>query len=206
MRKLVAAAFVSLDGVMQAPGGPDEDTSGGFSLGGWVAPYWDDSVEAFLDMFDQPFELLLGRRTYDNFAAHWPRVPADDPIGAVFNRVTKYVVTSSPDTLTWANSVALDDDPIARITALKDGDGPTLLTQGSSVLLHALLEHDLIDELRLMTFPVILGRGKTWFGNGSQPASFIAERNETSKTGVTLGVYRRGGDVQTGSFALPDDA
>ncbi|RYG09500.1 MAG: dihydrofolate reductase, partial [Caulobacteraceae bacterium] len=151
MRKLIVAAFVSLDGVMQAPGGENEDTSGGFTHGGWTVPLWDDDLAPFMNVFDAPFSLLLGRKTYDIFAAYWPKAPADDPIGPLFTRVTKYVVTSSPQTLTWENSVGLAGDVVAAISELKQQDGPPLLTQGSSRLLHALLETDLVDEIRLMT-------------------------------------------------------
>lgn len=205
MRKLIVAAFTSLDGVMQAPGGPTEDPSGGFAFGGWTFPYWDEAMNPFMDVFDQPFDLLLGRRTYDIFAGHWPRMPEDDPIGAVFNRVTKYVATSSPDTLDWANSVALTGDVPASVAALKQGDGPPLLTQGSSVLIHALLEHGLIDELRLMTFPVLLGQGKRWFDSAARPGDLTLQQSAVSPTGVVMAVYRPAGEVRTGSFALPEE-
>lgn len=201
MRKLVAAAFVSLDGVMQAPGGPEEDPSEAFAFGGWTAPFWDEATTPFADVFNQTYDLLLGRKTYDIFAGYWPKPPNDQtPIGAAFNRVTKYVATSSPETLDWTNSVALTGDVPGRIADLKRGDGPMLLTQGSSVLLHALLASDLIDELRLMVFPVVLGRGKRWFDTGSRPSAFALETTQTSNTGVVTGVYRRNGEIQTGSF------
>src|SRR4051812_28583982 len=147
MRKLVAAAFVSLDGVMQAPGGPREDPTGGFTQGGWTVNYWDEPMGQFMGgIFTDPFELLLGRKTYEIFAAHWPFVGKDDPIGKVFNAVTKYVATTSTEPLTWANSVALRGEAAAEIARLKREDGPVLLTQGSSGLLQTLLAHDLIDE------------------------------------------------------------
>jgi len=206
MRPLIAAAFVSLDGVMQAPGGPEEDPSGGFALGGWVAPFWDEETNPFMGVFDQPFDLLLGRRTYDIFAGYWPSMPEDDPIGSVFNRVTKYVATSAPDTLDWANSVALTGDVPAQIARLKQGEGPPLLTQGSSVLLHALLEHGLIDELRLMTFPVLLGQGRRWFGDASRPAGLTLRSSILSGTGVVSAIYRPAGEVQTGAFGPPPEA
>jgi len=200
MRPLIAAAFTSLDGVIQAPGGPEEDPSGGFAFGGWVVPHWDETTTPFMDVFDQPFDQLLGRRTYDIFADYWPKHD-DQPIGALFNRVTKYVATSSPDTLTWSHSVALTGDVPAAVAALKQGEGPPLLTQGSSVLLHALLAHDLIDELRLMTFPILLGQGKRWFDAGARPAGLTLERSETLPTGVVASLYRRAGEPPTGSFA-----
>ena len=202
MRPLIAAAFVSLDGVMQAPGAPGEDPSDGFSFGGWTVPYWDEATVPFLGIFDQPFDLLLGRRTWDIFAAYWP-VHQEHPIGPLFNRVTKYVATATPESLDWVNSVGLDADVPAAVARLKAGDGPPLLTQGSSVLLHALLAHDLIDELRLMTFPVVLGHGRRWFGDGSRPARFTLERSETSAAGVTSSLYRRAGEVRTGSMDDP---
>lgn len=199
MRKLIAAAFVSLDGVMQAPGGTDEDPSNGFAFGGWTVPYWDESTDPFMGIFDESFDLLLGRRTYDIFAAYWP-VHQDHPIGPLFNRVTKYVATSTPDTLAWENSVGLRGDVLAEIAEVKRGDGPPLLTQGSSVLLHALLKSDLIDELRLMTFPVVLGQGKRWFDEGALPRAFDLEKSALSTTGVTSCIYRRNGEVRSGSF------
>lgn len=207
MRKLIVAAFTSLDGVMQAPGGPTEDTDGGFAFGGWVFPHWDDEVGDFMDgMFGPPFDLLLGRRTYDIFAGHWPRMPEDDPIGALFNRVTKYVVTSSPETLAWANSVALSGDVARDIAELKQSDGPGLLTQGSSQLLHALFAHGLVDELRLLTFPVVLGAGKRWIHDGARPTGLSLVENRTSPSGVVMTLHRRDGAVPTGAFAGPDDA
>ena len=203
MRKLIAAAFVSLDGVMQAPGGPEEDPSENFAFGGWTAPFWAEDTDPFMGVFDQPsdhpFDLLLGRRTYDIFAAYWP-VHQEIPIGPLFDRVTKYVATSTPDTLDWQNSIGLSGDVPAQIAKLKQGNGPDLLTQGSSVLLHALFRHDLVDELRLMTFPVILGRGKRWFDEGAAPAGFVLDTTTTFSTGVVSSLYRREGEVRTGTM------
>lgn len=199
MRKLIAAAFVSLDGVMQAPGGPDEDPSNGFVFGGWTVPYWDEVTDPFMGIFDESFDLLLGRKTYDIFAAYWP-VHQEHPIGPLFNRVTKYVATSTPETLHWENSVGLTGDILASIAEVKKGDGPPLLTQGSSILLHALLQSDLIDELRLMTFPVVLGQGKRWIDESASPSAFELEKTVLSTTGVISSVYRRKGEVRSGSF------
>ncbi|CAN5327488.1 dihydrofolate reductase family protein [soil metagenome] len=203
MRKLIAAAFVSMDGVMQAPGGPEEDPSEKFALGGWTAPFWAEDTNPFMGVFEQssdhPFDLLLGRKTYDIFAAYWP-VHQEIPIGPLFDRVTKYVATSAPKSLGWQNSVALSGDVPAEIAKLKQGDGPDLLTQGSSVLLHALFQHDLVDELRLMTFPVVLGRGKRWFDEGAAPAGFVLDKTLTFSTGVTSSLYRRAGEVRTGTI------
>jgi dihydrofolate reductase len=203
MRKLIAAAFVSLDGVMQGPGGPPEDPTGGFTHGGWTVNYWDEPMGLFMgEMFASPFDLLLGRKTYEIFAAHWPFVGADDPTAASFNAVTKYVATSSSEPLTWTKSVALRGDVAAQIGRLKQEDGPNLLTQGSSVLLQTLLTHDLIDEFRLLVFPLLLGPGKRLFGQGTRPSALKLTATSTSKTGVVMSVYERAGAINTGSFEL----
>jgi dihydrofolate reductase len=205
MRKLVAAAFVSLDGVMQAPGGPEEDPTGGFTQGGWTVNYWDEPMGAFMGcMFSDPFDLLLGRKTYEIFAAHWPFMSDDDPIAGTFNKVTKYVATSSTIPLTWANSVALRGDVAGEIAKLKQQSGPTLLTQGSSGLLQTLLKHDLIDEFRLLTFPLVLGPGKRLFGQGAKPNALALTSTSVSTTGVIMSVYQRAGDIKTGSFQMQD--
>ena len=205
MRKLVTAAFVSLDGVMQAPGAPEEDPTGGFTLGGWTVNYWDEAMGLFMDrIFTDPFALLLGRKTYEIFAAHWPYVGKDDPIGKAFNAATKYVATTSRESLTWENSVALQGDAAAEIARLKQEDGPDLLTQGSSGLLQTLLAHDLIDELRLLTFPLILGPGKRLFGHGAKPEALKLTTNSVSTTGVIMSVYERAGEVKPGSFAMSE--
>ncbi|MGF6233372.1 dihydrofolate reductase [Inquilinus ginsengisoli] len=205
MRKVVAAAFLSLDGVMQAPGGPEEDPDGDFTLGGWTFHHWDDVMGRAIDeAFGIPFDLLLGRKTYEIFAAHWPRVPADDPVGTLFNRVTKYVVTSSTAPLAWRNSVALRGDAAQAVAELKRHNGPDLLLQGSSELVQTLLAHDLIDEFRLMTFPVVLGSGKRLFGRGAIPAGLKLVSSQVSTTGVVMSSYVRSGEVTTGSFALAE--
>ena len=205
MRNVVAAAFVSLDGVMQAPGGPPEDPSGGFTLGGWTVPCWDEPMGQFMDeMFSAPFDLLLGRRTYDIFAAHWPYVEGDDPVKTAFNAVTKYVATRSDVPLTWQNSVRMEGDAADAVRRLKQENGPTLLTQGSSVLLQTLLAHDLVDEFRLLVFPVILGPGKRLFGQGAIPAALKLTSSAVSTTGVTMSVYERAGEVTVGTFELPE--
>jgi dihydrofolate reductase len=215
MRKIVAATFVSLDGVMQAPGGPEEDPTGGFRFGGWTAPYWDDSIGAVLgEAFSRPFDLLLGRKTYDIFAAHWPYVEADpaaDTFSAVtkqvadtFNSATKYVATHSPETLSWRNSQSLGSDVVATLRDLKSKDGPDLLIQGSSELIQQLLANDLIDEFRLLIYPLVLGKGKRLFGDGTLPAAFKLTRSQTSSGGVLIASYERAGEVGTGSFALEE--
>lgn len=208
MRKITAATFVSLDGVMQAPGGPAEDPTGGFSLGGWTVPFWeDDDVlgNAMGELFSTPYDLLLGRRTYDIFAAHWPHLK-DDPIADAFNRVTKYVATHEPGTLAWQNSEWLGDDVVARLTALKQTDGPTLLIQGSSELIQTLLAAGLIDEFRLLVFPVMLGRGKKLFGGGTGPQALKLAGSQVSRNGVMLVTYLPDGAVGTGSFQLDPPA
>ncbi|MDB5623017.1 MAG: bifunctional deaminase-reductase domain protein [Devosia sp.] len=205
MRKVVAGAFMSLDGVMQAPGGPSEDPTGGFAYGGWVAPHWDDAIGVFMDaMFAQPYDLLLGRKTYEIFAAHWPYMPQDDPLAASFNKVNKYVATASDQEFSWVNTVPLRGDAAGQIAQLKTEDGPTLLTQGSTVLLQTLLAHQLVDELWLLVFPVLLGRGKRLFGNGTKPEPLRLTRSQTSNTGVIMSVYERAGAVPTGSFQLTE--
>jgi len=204
MRELVVSAFVSLDGVMQAPGGPEEDPTGGFAHGGWTVNYWDDSMgEAMDGLFAEPFDLLLGRKTYEIFAAHWPNIEGD-PIAEAFNAVTKYVATSSAEPLAWHNSVALRGDVPMAVGRLKRKDGPKLLVQGSSVLIQALLAHDLIDELRLLVFPLVLGPGKRLFGDGTIPAALKLVDSTTSSTGVVMATYTPAGAVTTGSFALQE--
>ena len=203
MRRLIAAVMVSLDGVMQAPGGPDEDTSGGFAHGGWVWPYAGED-EAMDGLFAQPFALLLGRRTYDIFAGYWPQVPSDAPHGGIadaFNGATKYVATHHPDSLGWQHSHALGADVVSAVRALKHRDGPDLVTQGSSTLLHQLLVSDVVDELRLLTYPVLLGRGKRLFDDRTQAAAFRLAASRTTAAGVIVSRYLRDGDVCTGSFA-----
>ena len=203
MRKVVATTFLSIDGVMQAPGGPKEDTDGGFALGGWTFHYWDEMMGGIMDAsMKQPFDLLLGRRTYDIFAAHWPRVSDDDPVAKKFNATTKYVATSSPDTLSWKNTQALRGDVAKAVAELKKGDGPEMLLQGSSQFIQTLLNHDLIDEFRLWVFPVVLGPGKRLFGDGAMPGAMKLINSQASTTGVVISTFKRDGEVKPGSFAL----
>ena len=215
MRKIVTGAFVSLDGVMQAPGGPEEDPTGGFKFGGWMFPYFDETLAAAMgESFSTPYELLLGRRTYDIFAAHWPHVTTDPEakgydageaeIARQFNSIKKHVATHRPDSLTWKNSEWLGPDAVAKLRELKKKDGPILLTQGSSELVRLLLEQDLVDELRLLIFPVVLGRGKRLFGERSHPGAFELAGSKTSPSGVVVATYRRAGEVRLGSFALKE--
>ncbi|MET0576070.1 MAG: dihydrofolate reductase family protein [Mesorhizobium sp.] len=206
MRKIIVGAFVSLDGVMQAPGGPTEDTAGGFTLGGWTFNYWDDAMGAFMGKgFSKPFDLLLGRKTYDIFAAHWPRVSDDDPIAAAFNKVTKYVATRSPEKpLAWKNSQTLGKDPVASLRDIKRQEGPDLLVQGSGDFIQTLLANDMVDEFNLLIFPLLLGPGKRLFSSGAMPAGLKLTSSATSSTGVIMARYERGGEIVPGSFALED--
>lgn len=205
MRKIVTGAFVSLDGVMQAPGGPEEDPTGGFRYGGWVAPHFDDKAGAFVmdGIFGDPFDLLLGRKTHDIFAAYWPYVEAENPIGALFNRVDKYVATRNPDLeLAWRGSHSLAPDAVAAVRKLKAEDGPRLVTQGSTDFLQTLFKHDLVDALYVSIFPIVLGRGKKLFGDGAAPAGFKLAGSQVSDTGIIMCTYVREGKVETGSFAI----
>lgn len=200
MRRVITSMFVSLDGVMQAPGGPEEDSSDGFEYGGWTFPHWDEvSHEAVMENFARPFELLLGRKTYEIFAAYWPLQEGE--IAEPFNAVTKYVATSSTEPLAWQNSERLEGDVPAAVARLKQGDGPDLLTQGSSVLVHSLLAAGLIDELFLFVIPVMLGRGKKVFDENAKPGEWALIDSRTSTTGVIMSRYRPAGPVRTGSFA-----
>ena len=201
MRKVIAAAFVSLDGVMQAPGGPTEDPTGGFTQGGWSATYWDEAMGQFMDaMFATPFDLLLGRKTYEIFAAHWPYAEEGDPVRVAFDACTKYVATRSDQDFTWMNTTPLRGDVPAQIARLKQEEGPTLLTQGSSELLQTLLAHDLIDAFRLLTFPVVLGSGKKLFGEGAHPLGLTLTSTSVATTGVVISCYERAGAIEMGSF------
>ncbi|UVC11871.1 dihydrofolate reductase family protein [Rhizobium sp. TH2] len=201
MRKITAAVFVSLDGVMQAPGGPDEDTDSGFTAGGWVFHYFDEATGGVMDeLFERKFDLLLGRKTYDIFAGYWPKQGADDPIGKLFNSVTKYVATHGHQKLDWENSQSLGSDVVATLRELKASDGPELLIQGSADLIQTLIEHDLIDEYRLLIFPVLLGKGKRLFGDGTVTQALNLMEQRTFPNGVMLASYVPAGELKTGSF------
>ena len=201
MRKVIVGAFVSMDGVMQAPGGPEEDPTGGFKFGGWVAPYVAvDPLfgEEIGKLFSQPFDLLLGRRTYEIFAAHWPYAeggPYDD-IARTFNRITKFVATRKGVDLTWKGSMALRD-AVADVAKLKQENGPALVTQGSTELVHSLLAAGLVDEIRTFMFPVVLGRGKRLYGHDSQPRAFRVTHSAVSPRGLIHAIYARDGEVRT---------
>ena len=199
MRKLTGAVFVSLDGVMQAPGGPEEDPTGGFRFGGWVAPFWDADMGPFEQVIMGDYDLLLGKRTYDIFAAYWPH-NQDNPIGEKFQRIKKYVLTHSEDPVDWANSKKLSGDTAAAVRELKQSAGRDLLIQGSSTLYPPLLSAGLIDRLMLMTFPVILGQGKRVFDPSEKAGALTLVDHFVTKTGVVLTTYEPAGEVPTGSF------
>jgi dihydrofolate reductase len=204
MRKVIIGAMVALDGVMQAPGGPHEDPTMGFNYGGWVFPLADDVFgEAVGKMLSEPYDLLLGRKTYEIFAAHWPYAEGgpDDPIAKAFNSVTKYVATRKGLDLTWQKSVALSD-AASDVARLKREEGPSLLTQGSTDLIQTLLADDLVDEINIFTFPIVLGRGKKLFGAGSRAAAFRMIASRMSPNGILIAKYIRDGAVKTGDFAM----
>lgn len=204
MRKLIVPAFVTLDGVIQSPGSPDEDTADGFAHGGWFWPYADEATDAMEALFQHPFELLLGRRTYDGFASFWPEVAANSPLRGtadLFNAAPKHVATHRPDVLPWDHSHALGPDVIAAVRALKQGNGPTLLTQGSSELVQQLLASDLVDELILIVVPILLGTGKRLFDDRARPAAFRPVSSSTSSKGNVVTHYLREGGIPIASPA-----
>lgn len=193
--------MTSLDGVVQAPGGPREDTSGGFAHGGWVWPYAGDE-EVMGGVFSRPYALVLGRRTYDIFAGYWPHQPSGGEFGHIadgFNAAAKHVATHHPETLAWNGSRALGPDVVAAMRALKRENGPDLVTQGSSDLVHQLLASDLVDELRLLVYPILLGQGKRLFDGRAQASAFRLEQSKTTDAGVLVTRYVRDGDVRTGT-------
>jgi dihydrofolate reductase len=208
MRKIIASTFVSLDGVMQAPGGPEEDPTGGFTQGGWSFTYWDDAMNRIMgESMSRPFDLLLGRKTYEIFAAHWPYA-GENPITDVFNKATKYVASHTLDKLDWVNSKLIAGDVAKGVGRLKTGDGPDLQIHGSSVLLQTLTGAQLIDEYRLWIFPLVLGSGKRLFEKGAAPQGLSLVDTKSSSTGVLINTYRPAGAVKLGSFAhaTPTDA
>jgi dihydrofolate reductase len=204
MRNIVGAVFQTLDGVMQAPGGPDEDPTGGFKFGGWTFPFFDDSAQAPMGkILDDEYDLLLGKRTYDIFSAYWPD-NQDDPIGAKFQRIDKYVLTHSSEPLAWENSHKLSGATGEAVAELKRGDGRDLLIQGSSTLYPPLLSAGLIDRLVLMTFPVLLGAGKRVFNASQKPGAMKLVDHFVSDTGVVFTTFEPDGEVPTGSFATKE--
>ncbi|MGH2657580.1 MAG: dihydrofolate reductase family protein [Actinomycetota bacterium] len=203
MRKLVVNTFVSLDGVMQAPGGPEEDPSGGFEQGGWSVPFWDERMNQSMGEFmGKPFDLVLGRKTYEIFAAHWPHT--DEPGAAELNRATKHVASRTLETLEWENSRLLEGDVAEAVARLKGEDGPELQVHGSSDLIQTLLREGLIDRFRVWTFPVVLGTGKRLFGEGAPPGALKLVDSQVSSTGVVMATYELAGELKPGSFALEE--
>jgi dihydrofolate reductase len=199
MRKLTGAVFLSLDGIMQAPGGPEEDPTGGFRFGGWTAPFWDEDMGPFERILGSEYDLLLAKRTYDIFSAYWP-YNQDNPIGARFQRINKYVLTHSEEPLSWENSHKLSGDTAAAVEELKRSEGRDLLIQGSSTLYTPLISAGLIDRLVLMTFPVVLGEGKSIFDGSLKPRGLKLVDSFVSGTGVVTAIYEPAGDVKTGTF------
>ena len=204
MRKLIVLSFITLDGVMQAPGGPTEDDSGGFKYGGWSVGYFDDFMGAVMtEQMGHPFDLLLGRKTYDIFAAYWPKVGEDDPAGRVINRAKKYVVSHRAVKSDWKTTVSINGDVGETIRQLKKEDGPEIQVHGSGNLIQTLLKNDLVDEFWLKTFPVALGQGKRLFAEGTMAAGFTLKDSKVSPSGVVVSSYAPGGAVKLGSFELP---
>lgn len=198
MRRVIVLAFVTLDGVMQAPGGPREDTDGGFEYGGWVVPHFDERGGAIMhDQMTKPRDLLLGRKTYEIFASYWPTRESEWP---GINSATKYVVTRTHRDSLWDNTVFVSDNVVEELRKLKRQDGPDLHVYGSSQLLQTLFRHDLVDELWLKVFPITLGTGKRLFGEGTIPGALKLTHSETTPSGVVVASYERAGDVKTGTF------
>jgi dihydrofolate reductase len=202
MRKLIVSTFASLDGVMQAPGGPEEDPTGGFTLGGWMFGYADETMDISEAGFDgKGRELLLGRKTYEIFEAYWPYQPADHPIAKIFNATRKYVASRTRKKLDWNNSTLLQGDVASAITTIKAQSGPDLQVIGSGNLIQTLQAASLIDEFSVWTFPVVLGRGKRLFSEAAKPSALRLVRSKVSGTGAVMSTYVPAGDVQPGSFA-----
>jgi dihydrofolate reductase len=203
MRKLIVTTFVTLDGVMQAPGGPEEDPSSGFEHGGWSVHHWDESMGEWMDELMGPgkqFDLVLGRKTYDIFAAYWPNA-GDQPGAPELNAATKHVASRTLERVDWENSELLVGDAGEAVAKLKESDGPDLQVHGSGDLIQTLLERELVDEIRLMIFPVVLGTGKRLFAEGTRPAGLELAESRTSTTGVIMARYARAGAPTYGTFA-----
>ncbi len=198
MRKIVVLSFISLDGVMQAPGGPTEDTSGNFTYGGWTVPYFDEfGGKAMTEQMSGRSDLLLGRKTFEIFAGYWPKHESEWP---GINSVTKYVVSNTLTSHEWNNSVFIKGNVAQEIKKLKQQDGPDIQVHGSSVLIQTLLQHDLVDEFWLKIFPVTLGKGKRLFDKGTLPGAYTLVDSKTSPSGVIFANFKRAGELKTGSF------
>ena len=200
MRKLIVSAFLSLDGVVQAPGGPGEDEEGGFPHGGWTVPYFDEQLGQVMDdLMGKPFDLVLGRKTYDIFAAYWPTASQEEGAGPL-NAATKHVASRGRPTLTWDRSELIEGDVAQGVAALKQQDGPELQVHGSGDLVQTLLRAGLVDEWQLITFPVVLGTGKRLFADGAVPAALRLLSSSTTPTGVVVTRYAPAGELVTGTF------
>jgi dihydrofolate reductase len=200
MRELIVNTFLTLDGVMQAPGGPEEDPSGGFEHGGWSFGYWDQQMQSTMgESMSKPFDLVLGRKTYEIFAAHWPH--SDDPAAEVLNNATKHVASTTLTELEWENSKLIEGDVPDGIRTLKEEDGPELQVHGSANLIQTLLAHNLVDQYRLWVFPLVLGSGKRLFADGTVPAGLRLVDSTVSTTGVMMCTYEAAGEVVPGTFA-----
>jgi dihydrofolate reductase len=200
MRKIIVLSFVTLDGIMQAPGGPEEDPSDGFKHGGWSVGYFDDFLgNVMTEQMGHPFDLLLGRKTFEIFAAYWPKVT--DENGVAINRAKKYVVAHKPVNLDWKTTVPITGDVVGKIKNLKAEDGPELQVHGSGNLIQTLLKHELVDEFWLKTFPVTLGSGKRLFAEGTMPSGLRVQESRVSPSGVIVASYAPAGEVKSGSFA-----
>jgi len=206
MRKLIVGTFLTIDGVMQAPGGPDEDRDGGFEHGGWSVKHWDEMMgKTITEQILQPEALLLGRRTYEIFAAHWPRVTdPNDPVASKLNSIRKYVASRTLRKVEWHNSTLLPGDAAKAVARLKEQAGGEIQVAGSSNLIQTLLGHDLIDEFRLWVFPVMVGSGKRLFGDGTIPGAFRLVDTKASSTGVVIHRYERAGRLESGTFEVDE--
>lgn len=202
-RRIIGAAFLSLDGVMQAPGGPEEDWTQGFEQGGWLAALFDEGIGNQVDtVFKPPFDLLLGRRTYEIFAAHWPFAPEGDEIGELFRTIRKYVLTSRDAPLEWDGSERLAD--LDALAALKHSDGPNLVIQGSSTLYPQLLQRGLLDRIVIMTAPVVLGGGKRMFGDNTPPRALELVEHRVTRNGIAMATYDVKGEVEIADFQFAE--
>jgi len=202
MRELIVSTFLTLDGVMQAPGGPEEDESGGFAYGGWSVHYWDEQMrQVMTEAMSAPFDLVLGRRTYEIFAAYWPHAP-EEAGSKPLNDATKYVVSRSRPTLEWEKSVLIEGDAADGIAELKKGEGPELQVLGSGNLIQTLMRRNLADQYRLWVFPLVIGSGKRLFSDGTIPSALKLLDSKVSTTGVVIGTYEPAGEIVTGSFAV----
>jgi dihydrofolate reductase len=203
MRKIVAGEFVSVDGVYQGPGGPDEDRDGGFDQGGWVVPFIDDAFgEYIVGLINSADAFLFGRKTYDIFAASWPMTPEDDPVGAKFNNSPKYVASNTLTSASWTGTTVLSGDIAAELAKLKEGEGGDIQIAGSGDLIQTLLKNDLIDEFALIIFPVVIGEGKRLFGQGTLPRSLKLVNTTAFATGVIVATYAKAGELGTGAYGI----